>query len=146
MDKIKSLLITLLAVVIIGIISGDFFTSEHQPSGRQNGSDYDEVLIFPSDRYPETGAHIRKAIKKGHSKICTIDRDGADERRKESLKDVPSKSGYDRDEWPMAMCEEGGTGASVEYISPSDNRGAGSWVGNQVSDYPDGTKILFKIK
>ncbi len=100
MDKIKSLLITLLAVavVIIGIISGDFFTSEHQPSGRQNGSDYDEVLIFPSDRYPETGAHIRKAIKKGHSKICTIDRDGADERRKESLKDVPSKSGYDRDE------------------------------------------------
>ncbi|MDE1376842.1 sporulation protein, partial [Bacillus licheniformis] len=42
--------------------------------------------------------------------------------------------------------EEGGTGASVEYISPSDNRGAGSWVGNQVSDYPDGTKILFKIK
>lgn len=66
MDKIKSLLITLLAVavVIIGIVSGDFFTSEHQPSGRQNGSNYDEVLIFPSDRYPETGAHIRKAIKK----------------------------------------------------------------------------------
>ena len=103
------------------------------------------MLIFPSDRYPETGAHIRKAIKKGHSEICTIDRDGADERRKDSLKDVPSKSGYDRDEWPMAMCEEGGTGASVEYISPSDNRGAGSWVGNQVSDYPDGTKVLFKI-
>ncbi|MEC1345784.1 NucA/NucB deoxyribonuclease domain-containing protein [Bacillus haynesii] len=148
MDNIKSLLITLLAVavVIIGIISGDFFTSEHQPSGRQNDSDYDEVLIFPSERYPETGAHIRKAIKKGHSEICTIDRDGADERRKDSLKDVPSKSGYDRDEWPMAMCEEGGTGASVDYISPSDNRGAGSWVGNQVSDYPDGTKVLFKIK
>ncbi|MCY8758647.1 NucA/NucB deoxyribonuclease domain-containing protein [Bacillus haynesii] len=150
MDKIKSLLITLLAVpvVIIGIISADFFTSEHQPkpTGRQNVSNYDEVLIFPLDRYPETGAHIRKAIKKGHSKICTIDRDGADERRKDSLKDVPSKSGYDRDEWPMAMCEEGGTGASVEYISPSDNRGAGSWVGNQVSDYPDGTKVLFKIK
>ncbi|EWH23424.1 NucA/NucB deoxyribonuclease domain-containing protein [Bacillus haynesii] len=148
MDKIKSLLITLLAVavVIIGIISGDFITSEHQPTGQQNGSNYDEVLIFPSDRYPETGAHIQKAIKKGHSEICTIDRDGADERRKDSLKDVPSKSGYDRDEWPMAMCEEGGTGASVEYISPSDNRGAGSWVGNQVSDYPDGTKVLFKIK
>ena len=68
MDKIKSLLITLLAVVIIGIVSGDFFTSEHQPSGRQNGSNYDEVLIFPSDRYPETGAHIRKAIKKGTPK------------------------------------------------------------------------------
>ena len=79
------------------------------------------------------------------SRVALIDRDGAAERRKDSLKDVPSKSGYDRDEWPMAMCEEGGTGASVEYISPSDNRGAGSWVGNQVSDYPDGTKVLFKI-
>ncbi|MED1738730.1 NucA/NucB deoxyribonuclease domain-containing protein [Bacillus swezeyi] len=148
MDKIKSLLISLvvIAAVIIGMTTGDFFSSEHEPAGHKRSSGYDEMLDFPADRYPETGAHIRTAIKKGHSKICTIDRDGADERRKESLKDVPAKSGYDRDEWPMAMCEEGGTGASVEYISPSDNRGAGSWVGNQVSDYPDGTKVLFNIK
>jgi hypothetical protein len=59
---------------------------------------------------------------------------------------VPTKKGYDRDEWPMAMCEEGGTGANVKYISPSDNRGAGSWVSNQLDKYPDGTTVEFEVK
>ena len=35
----------------------------------------------------------------------------------------------------MAMCAEGGSGADIEYISPSDNRGAGSWVSNQLERY-----------
>ncbi|QNG61959.1 DNA-entry nuclease [Bacillus sp. PAMC26568] len=95
------------------------------------------------DRYPETGDHIFDAIAAGHSDVCTIERDGAEERREESLAGIPAKPGYDRDEWPMAMCEEGGAGASVRYVTPSDNRGAGSWVGNQLENYPDGTKVLF---
>lgn len=45
----------------------------------------------------------------------------------------------------MAMCEEGGTGAGIAYIKPSDNRGVGSWVGNQLEDYSDGTRVLFVI-
>jgi hypothetical protein len=45
----------------------------------------------------------------------------------------------------MAMCAEGGKGASVAYIDASDNRGAGSWVGHQLSAYEDGTKILFIV-
>ena len=36
----------------------------------------------------------------------------------------PPRSGYDRDEYPPAMSEEGGYGASVRYIDPADNRGA----------------------
>ncbi|MMZ60551.1 Sporulation-specific extracellular nuclease precursor [compost metagenome] len=51
------------------------------------------------------------------------------------LKGVPTRKGKDRDEWPMAMCAEGGDGADVRYISPKDNRGAGSWVASgQVKD------------
>lgn len=100
-------------------------------------------LEFPIDRYPETANHIQEAIDSGHSNICTIDRVGADENRDKSLKGIPTKKGYDRDEWPMAMCSEGGAGASIEYIDPSDNRGAGSWVGNQLEDYPDGTQVHF---
>lgn len=46
----------------------------------------------------------------------------------------------------MAVCEEGGAGADVRYVTPSDNRGAGSWVGNQMSSYPDGTKVLFIVQ
>lgn len=106
---------------------------------------YDVVLEFPADKYPETAAHIKAAIAKGESAICTVDRDGADANRDESLKGIPTKDGYDRDEWPMAMCKEGGTGADVAYVESSDNRGSGSWVGNQLDEYPDGTKVLFKV-
>jgi len=78
------------------------------------------------------------AIAAGHSDVCTMDRDGAEERREESLAGIPAKTGYDCDAWPMAMSEEGGAGASVRYVTQSDNRGAGAWVGNQ-----DGTRVLF---
>lgn len=46
----------------------------------------------------------------------------------------------------MAMCAEGGEGADIKYISPKDNRGSGSWVGNQLEDYPDRTKVEFILK
>lgn len=138
---IVKLLITKIFTATVLIILPITFMSNTQ--GADNAYDY--VLNFPSDRYPETAQHIKEAIEKGHSDTCTIDRGGADDRRKQSLKDIPTKKGYDRDEYPMAMCEEGGEGADVKYISPSDNRGAGSWVGHQVSEYPDGTKVLFIV-
>lgn len=62
------------------------------------------------------------------------------------MENIQTRMGYDRDEYPMAMCEEGGAGADIEYITPSDNRGAGSWVSHQLSDYPDGTKVLFVVE
>lgn len=103
------------------------------------------TLVFPADKYPETAAHIAAAIESGHTSVCTIDRDGADKNRSQSLNGIPTKTGYDRDEWPMAMCAEGGDGASVAYVELSDNRGAGSWVGNALEDYEDGTKVAFAI-
>ncbi len=108
-------------------------------------TEYDIELVFPSDKYPETALHIHGAIDQGYSNICTIDREGAETNRKESLAGIETRSGYDRDEWPMAMCKEGGKGASVAYIDASDNRGAGSWVGNQLSEYANGTKVLFVV-
>jgi hypothetical protein len=111
----------------------------------QAATEYDVKITFPADRYVETAAHIAAAIKGGESAICTIDRAGADQNRDESLAGISTKEGYDRDEWPMAMCAEGGKGASVVYVESSDNRGAGAWVGNQLEDYPNGTKVLFVI-
>jgi hypothetical protein len=46
----------------------------------------------------------------------------------------------------MAMCAEGGTGAELAYIKPSDNRGAGLWVSNQLEKFPDGTKMLITVR
>ncbi|OPG99060.1 hypothetical protein B2I21_07545 [Chryseobacterium mucoviscidosis] len=106
----------------------------------------DYTITFPSDRYPETALHIKEAIADGHSATCTIDRSGAEDNRDLSLKGVPTVEGKDRDEWPMAMCAEGGIGADIKHISPKDNRGAGSWVGHKLSDYPDGTRIQFKVE
>jgi hypothetical protein len=115
----------------------------HESVPVHQSTEADHTLLFPSDRYPETASHIQEAIEAGHSAICTIDRSGAEENRNESLKGIATKKGYDRDEWPMAMCAEGGAGADIEYISPKDNRGAGSWVGHQLENYVEGAKVEF---
>jgi hypothetical protein len=109
------------------------------------GDQYDVVLEFPADEYPSVAAHIASAILAGESAVCTIDRQGAEQRREKSLAGIPTRDGYDRDEWPMAMCAEGGAGASVAYIDPEENRGAGAWVGNQLEKYPDGTRVKFVV-
>lgn len=148
----RKMLVTIaLAAIIIGSIlnwrntESDVQPEETTPVTQQE-QEVTVQITFPADRYPETAQHIQNAIESGHSAICTIDRDGAENNRKLSLRGVETKKGYDRDEWPMAMCAEGGEGADIEYISPSDNRGAGSWVGNKLEDYPDGTVVEFTFE
>ncbi|MGR5997899.1 NucA/NucB deoxyribonuclease domain-containing protein [Bacillus cereus] len=114
-----------------------------QTSGSQ---DIAQVIEFPSNKYPETAAHIKDAIANGKTDICTIDRDGAAERRKKSLANIPTKKGYDRDEYPMALCREGGKGADIKYIKPADNRGAGSYIGNKVERLTDGARVKIVVK
>ena len=148
MNKITKWIV---AIIILSGLSYEkivSFFSEPATKSVTNSTDssYDAVIDFPEDKYPKTAEHIQNAIDKGRSAICTIDRDGADENRKESLAGIDTKTNYDRDEWPMAMCEEGGYNAHVDYVLSSDNRGAGSWVGHQLRDYPDGTKIKFIIE
>ncbi|WIM38496.1 excalibur calcium-binding domain-containing protein [Paenibacillus sp. PK4536] len=106
---------------------------------------YDTVVKFPAAKYPQTASHIMTAIAKGKPAVCTIDRSGAETSRKEALAGIATKEDYDRDEWPMAICVEGGEGADVAYVESSDNRSAGSWLGNKLSDYSDGTRILFTM-
>lgn len=108
-------------------------------------SDCDYELDVDSSVYPQTAGHIQDAINSGHPFIVTIDRSHAKSNRAKSLKGFKTQPKLDRDEWPMAMFKEGGDGASVRYIDPSDNRGAGSSIGHALSDLPDGTKVLFRI-
>ncbi|WP_176786587.1 NucA/NucB deoxyribonuclease domain-containing protein [Thermoactinomyces sp. DSM 45892] len=104
------------------------------------------TIELPADRYPETAKHIKEAVQKGETDICTIDRAGAEKRREESLKGIPTKKGYDRDEFPMALCLQGGKGADIAYISPSDNRGAGSYIGNKLEGFRDGQKVRIVVR
>lgn len=144
MKQVKGILITIIA--ILSVLIGVYKVLITPASENKKEVSYDQILEFPKERYPETGKHIANAIQEGHSNICTIDRNGAADRRKQSLAPYPPKKGYDRDEWPMAMCKEGGKGAHIEYINPADNRGAGSWVGNKLDQYPDGTRVKFVVK
>ncbi|MFD3445910.1 sporulation protein [Microbacteriaceae bacterium 4G12] len=128
-------------IVISALLGGCSKASETADS-----KGYDQVVELPADKYPETAAHIKNAIAKGKTDMCTIDRKGAKDRRKQSLAHIPTKKGYDRDEFPMAFCKEGGSGADIEYISPEDNRGAGSYIGNKVENLKDGTRVKIAVK
>lgn len=52
-----------------------------------------------------------------------------------------TRPGLDRDEYPPAMFVEGGRGASVRRIPLGDSRGAGSTMGHDLRDVPNGTVI-----
>jgi hypothetical protein len=77
----------------------------------------------------------------GKPSTLTVDRGGAAGRRRDSRSGTDPVPGRDRDEYPGAMFKEGGEGASVRPIDPSDNRGAGACVGAQCRDVPDGGTV-----
>lgn len=102
-----------------------------------------EVAISRS-RFPQSAAHIDDAVRAGKPNTLTIDRKGAAANRRESLRGTDRVPGKDRDEFPPAMTREGGAGASVRPIKPSDNRGAGACIGAQCRGLPDGSKIRIR--
>jgi hypothetical protein len=96
-------------------------------------------------RYPETTDHIADAIAAGQPSLLHIARDEEEANREASLAPYPPRTGVDRDEYPPAMSDEGGAGADVRYIDPSDNRGAGSTMGNQLEDWCNGQPFRIDI-
>jgi hypothetical protein len=95
-------------------------------------------VALSMSHYPETTDHWMDAIDAGQPSLLHIDRADEVQHRDESLANFPPRSGYDRDEYPPAMSEEGGFGSDVRYIDPSDNRGSGSVMGNALEDYCEG--------
>ena len=92
-------------------------------------------VALSASRYPETTDHIADAIAAGEPSLLHIDRDHEDEHRAAALANYPPRSGFDRDEYAVAMSREGGSGADVRYIDPSDNRGAGATMGNALEGW-----------
>lgn len=113
-------------------------------SGGEHGPEY-YVVIVDSQKYPQTAEHIRMAQTMGFPEFVTLGRADAAERRKASLADVKASPIYDRDEWPMAVFEEGGQGADVAYIEGRDNRGSGSSIGWQMRRFPDGSRVRVRV-
>lgn len=103
------------------------------------------TLTIPLSRFPNVGDHARDAIAAGESAVCTLDRPGATARRKESLRGVPTAPGKDRDEFPPAICKEGGHGADVRLVPSKENRSEGAWMSGQLKKWPDGTRIRITV-
>ena len=106
---------------------------------------YTYVCVIDSSRYPQTAEHIRTAQNMGLPSVLTIDREKAADRRKASLEGVRMNKLYDRDEYPCAVFQEGGSGADVVYIEGSDNRGAGSHMRWQMNNMPDGSQVRIRV-
>ncbi len=89
----------------------------------------------------EAAAHAADAIKAGHPDVLTIDRAGAAANREAATGGLEKVPGKQLDEYPPAMFKEGGAGASVRPISPSDNMRAGACIGNACRGLPDGAQV-----
>lgn len=103
------------------------------------------VCVLDSSLHPESAEHIRRAVMRGQPSVVTIDREGAAARRDASLRNVGVRSEFDRDEYPMAMFKEGGDGADVFYLTPSDNRGAGAYISRQLRSLPSGARVRIRV-
>jgi hypothetical protein len=61
------------------------------------------------------------------------------------LRGIPRIQGQDRDEYPPAAFKEGGDGSSIRAIQPSDNRGSGATIGQQLKGVPDGATVRLEV-
>lgn len=96
-------------------------------------------------RFPQSAKHIEDAVASGKPNTLTINRAGATANRRDSLRGVKTKPGLDRDEFPPAVFQEGGKGASVRHINRGDNRGAGACIGAQCRGLSDGTRVRIDV-
>ena len=102
------------------------------------------AVVVSLAKYPHIAAHIRAAIRRGQPALLHIDRRHANQHRDRSMVVLPTKAGYDRDEYPPAMSREGGKGADVRYVNLHENRAAGASMGYKLGGYCEGQ--AFKLK
>lgn len=88
--------------------------------------------------------HARAAVRRGQPRILHLDRKDADAHRAASLRGIPTEPGMDRDEYPPAATVEGGAGADVAYVPPSDNRSAGAIMRAQLAPFCDGQAFVLE--
>ena len=114
-------------------------------------------LVFSASKYPNIRRHVLGAIRRGWPRILVLNRVGADARRRQLLEDVPTKRGFDRDEYPPAVGRGKGPGlqrgtrprgwrADVRYVPSSENRSHGSKLGNLLEDFCNGTRFRYVFR
>ena len=117
------------------------------PSAVQN-------ITFSRTKYPHIRRHFLTARRHGWPRTLVLNRPGADQRRERLLQDVPTRDGFDRDEYPPAVGRGKGKGlergrhprgwkADVAYVPSSENRSHGSSLGLKLRRFCDGTRFRY---
>jgi Deoxyribonuclease NucA/NucB len=115
-----------------------------------------QPISFSKTKYPNIRAGFRAALHRGWPRTLVLNRPGADARRERLLRDIPTRDGYDRDEYPPAVARGRGRGkglthgthprgwkADVRYVPSSENRSHGSTLGTKLRRFCDGTRFRY---
>lgn len=128
---------------LILLVPGCAKSGENQNAGLD---DFSKGAVFYLDKdFAERAKFFKKAFRTTKIHVCTIDRANAETRKKEAFKNYPVKDGYDRVGWPLYVCKEGGAGSYVDYIKSEKNQAVEKWIQEQLSKYPDGTRLVFRV-
>jgi hypothetical protein len=104
-----------------------------------------KVLVIPLTKAKHSGVinHANAAIRLRHyPRIMVLNRVGAAARRTALLKHIPTKPGFDRDEYPPASARKV-VKADVAYVNSSQNRSAGAVMGNFLRKYCNGVRFVY---
>lgn len=111
-------------------------------------------ITFSKTKYPRIRQHFLKALRKGWPRTLVLNRASADARRARLLTGIPTRHGYDRDEYPPAVGRGKGNGlekgtnptgwkADVAYVPSSENRSHGSTMGTKLRRLCSGTRFRY---
>lgn len=106
-----------------------------KPSGVQN-------ITFSKTKYPTIRRHFLRALREGWPRVLILHRRNADQRRDRALAGIPTKRGYDRDEYPPAVGREHWR-ADVAYVPSAENRSHGSVLGIKLRRFCRGTRFRY---
>ena len=130
------------------VIAGVSIASEALPisvGDAKDGIRIAKEIKLSVAKHGEAAEHARDAIATGQPNVLTIDRAGAATNRAEAIGGLDKVPDKQLDEYPPAMFAEGGAGASVRAIDPSDNMSAGACIGNSCRGLADGEKIRIVV-
>ena len=121
-----------------------------RPSGVQR-------IAFSGRKYPNVRRHLRGALRRGWPRRLVVNRRGADARRERALRDIPTREGFDRDEYPPAVGRGRGRGlergrnprgwkTDVRYVPSSENRSHGATLGDRLERFCNGTRFRYVFR
>jgi hypothetical protein len=102
------------------------------------------IVDLNDDKHNSVIDHAFDARRAGHPRVLHIRRQERWANHRAALSGIPKRKGYDRDQYPPAIADEGGKGASVRYIARKVNRSAERLMGKQLEPYCNWQSFVFE--